>query len=285
MRSTTFFIVLFFQTFFILNAQVVKDNEIKDEAIDVKNDTTFDNLVWSDEFDSNRSVDSTKWFRQTKLILGNSWANNEEQHYTNRDINSYVDNGTLKIKAIKEDYTYQGHRKEYSSARLNSKFAFKYGKVVVRAKLPSANGTWPAIWLLGRNIKEIGGYWFNKGFGNTVWPLCGEIDIMEPNNVKTETLGTWHWYNGVEYQMNSKSVPLSSSDASQNFHDYILEWDSKSMRIYIDNILVNEMPTVNPYNQEFYILLNVAMGGNLASNIDSDFTNDVMEIDYVRVYQ
>ncbi|GAA4901013.1 hypothetical protein GCM10023311_28340 [Flaviramulus aquimarinus] len=281
MRGTAFLMVLFFQSFSILNAQVVESKALKDDNKVSK----FNNLVWFDEFDDAGVIDSTKWFHQTKLIFGNSWANNEEQHYTNRSINSFADHGTLKIKAIKEKHTDQGHEKAYTSARLNSKFAFKYGRVVVRAKLPSATGTWPAIWLLGKNIKELGGYWYNEGFGKTVWPLCGEIDIMEPNVPKTETLATWHWYDGVKYQMNSKSVPLSNLDASQNFHDYILEWDSTSMRIYLDNTLVNEMPTVKPYNQEFYILLNVAMGGNLAADIDSGFTNDTMEIDYVRVYQ
>ena len=279
MRFSTIIILFLFQYSTIFNAQTVEDGVINNV------DTKFNKLVWSDEFDVSGKVDKIKWHHQTKLLFGSSWANNEEQHYTNRVANSYVDDGTLKIKAIKERYKDQGHIKQYTSARLNSKFAFKYGKVVVRAKLPSIAGTWPAIWLLGKNISENGGYWYKKGFGNTIWPLCGEIDIMEPNKLKTETLATWHWHNGEKYQMNSSSVPLSNIDASQNFHDYILEWDSKSMRIYIDDILVNEMPTVNPYHEEFYILLNVAMGGNLAAEIDPEFTHDIMEIDYVRVYQ
>lgn len=285
MRFVTFLMVLLFQCSFILNAQTAKSNVKKDDTFKANHVSKFNNLVWSDEFNGSGIVDSTKWFHQTKLLFGNSWANNEEQHYTNRKVNSYVDNGTLKIKAIKEAFTDQDHEKQYTSARLNSKFAFKYGRVVVRAKLPSVAGTWPAIWLLGKNIKENGGYWYNKGFGNTVWPLCGEIDIMEPNKSKTKTLSTWHWHNGVKYQMNSNEVPLANLDASQNFHEYILEWDSKSMKIYLDNTLVNEMSTVNPYNQEFYVLLNVAMGGNLAADVDPNFTNDVMEIDYIRVYQ
>ena len=251
----------------------------------VSNNPVYDNLVWSDEFDGTGAVDGIKWFHQTQFIAGNSWANGEEQHYTNRQVNSFVDNGSLKIKAIKESYNDQGATKQYTSARLNSKFAFKYGRVVVRAKLPSVAGTWPAIWLLGKNINEDGAYWDNQGFGNTSWPLCGEIDIMEPNIAKTETLATWHWDNGAGYEYNSGSKPLANANASQNFHDYILIWSPDSMKIYLDNTLVNQMTTVNPFNQEFFILLNVAMGGSLGGTIDSGFTNDTMEIDYIRVYQ
>ena len=245
----------------------------------------FDNLVWSDEFDGAGEIDNSNWYHQTQLIAGDSWANGELQHYTNREVNSYVDNGTLKIKAIKETYTDQGHEKQYTSARLNSKFAFKYGRVEVRAKLPSVAGTWPAIWLLGKNINEDGTYWDNEGFGTASWPWCGEIDIMEPNIPKTEILGTWHWDNGNGYQINSQSTSTTNSDTSQNFHVYALEWRSETMKIYLDDILINEMPTVEPFNNDFFILLNVAMGGNLGGNIDQNFTNDIMEIDYVRVYQ
>ena len=261
------------------------DDFIYDGTINGSEEPVYDNLVWYDEFDGTGEIDGTKWFHQTKLIAGNSWANGEVQHYTNREANSYMDNGTLKIKAIKETYSDQGVSKSYTSARLNSKFSFKYGRVEVRAKLPSVAGTWPAIWLLGKNINEDGAYWDNEGFGTTSWPWCGEIDIMEPNVAKTEILGTWHWDNGGGYQFNSKSVVTNNTDTSQNFYNYILEWNPDSMKIYMNNILINEMPTVTPFDEEFFILLNVAMGGSLGGNIDNGFTNDIMEIDYVRIYQ
>lgn len=191
----------------------------------------------------------------------------------------------MKIVAKGESYTDQNVTKEYTSARLNSKFSFLYGRVEVRAKLPSIAGTWPAIWLLGKNINEDGGHWDNEGFGNTPWPSCGEIDIMEPNVAKTEILATWHWDNGSGYQINSNSVPSTNADTSQNWHIYTLEWSSENMKIYMDDVLVNQMDLVNPFNQEFYILLNVAMGGSLGGTIQSGFNQDAMEIDYVRVYQ
>ncbi|QOD61434.1 family 16 glycosylhydrolase [Polaribacter haliotis] len=247
--------------------------------------TTFNKLVWADEFDGNGEIDTNKWYQQTKLIAGNSWANNEQQHYTNRQKNAFVSNGTLKIKAFKEVYSDQGHQKQYTSARLNSKFSFKYGRVEVRAKLPSVAGTWPAIWLLGKNINEDGTYWDNEGFGTKRWPFCGEIDIMEPNVAKTEILGTWHWDNGQGYKISSKAVATSNADTSTNFHIYSLEWTETSMKIYLDNRLINELETINPFKEDFFILLNLAMGGSLGGNIASNFSEDTLEIDYVRVFQ
>ncbi|MFT7050539.1 MAG: beta-glucanase (GH16 family) [Psychroserpens sp.] len=251
----------------------------------VSNDPVYDNLVWSDEFDGTGAIDGSKWFQQTQLIAGDSWANGEQQHYTNRLDNSFVDNGSLKVLAKGEAFNDQGITKQYTSARLNSKFSFQYGRVEVRAKLPSIAGTWPAIWLLGKNINEDGGHWDNEGFGDTSWPSCGEIDIMEPNVPKTQILATWHWDNGNGYEYNSSSIASTNTDTSQNWHVYALEWNEDNMKIYMDDVLVNQMDSVNPFNQEFYILLNVAMGGSLGGDIQPGFNQDAMEIDYVRIYQ
>jgi len=251
----------------------------------LNNDPVYDHLVWSDEFDGSGAINSNNWFLQTQLIAGDSWANGEQQHYTNRVENSFRHNGSLKIVAKAELFTDQGVTKNYTSARLNSKFSFKYGRVEVRAKLPSIAGTWPAIWLLGKNINEDGAYWDNIGFGTTNWPACGEIDIMEPNIAKTEILGTWHWDNGSGYMSNSSSIATSNADTSQNFHIYELIWSPEKMEIFMDGILVNQLTSIDPFNQEFYIILNVAMGGNLGGTIASGFNQDEMEIDYVRVFQ
>ena len=133
------------------------------------------------------AIDTTKWFHQTRLPNGWGWFNNEQQHYTDRTENSYVSNGSLKIVAKRETFTDQGHTKQFTSARLNSKYAFRYGRVEVRAKMPTGVGTWPAIWTLGKNITENGGYWQTQGYGTTGWPDCGEIDIIE------------HWGNNQNY--------------------------------------------------------------------------------------
>ena len=137
--------------------------------------------MWNDEFDYTGAPNSSKWHHQTYPPGGSSWFNGEEQHYTARIENSYVSNGSLKIEAIKEPYRdpTSGSTKQYTAARLNSKYAFKYGRMEVKAKLPAAQGTWPAIWTLGKNISENGAYWQTQGYGDTAWPACGEIDIME----------------------------------------------------------------------------------------------------------
>ena len=140
-------------------------------------DVEYTNLVWEDEFDGN-SLDTNKWHHQTFGPNGGRWFNGELQHYTDSPTNSFVSNGNLNIVAKKETKTLNGVTLDYTSARLNSKYAFTYGRVDVKAKLPEGAGTWPAIWTLGKNISEPGAYWQTQGFGTTPWPACGEIDIM-----------------------------------------------------------------------------------------------------------
>lgn len=292
MRFPTFYlalilpILLSFQSKVKLDSAYNTQSNVPVECTQLKPKSNFNDLIWFDEFDGVGAIDVSKWHHQIHPIInGVDWANNEEQHYTASNGNSYLKDGSLIIEAKKEDHIFNGSKKSYTSARINSKFAFKYGRVEVRAKLPSVAGTWPAIWLLGKNINEDGAYWDNQGFGKMGWPSCGEIDIMEPNIDKTEILATWHWDDGSGYKFKSKSIPFSNADASQKFHDYVLEWDASTMRIYVDDVLVNQMDTVKPYNQEFYIIFNLAMGGNLGGPIDPNFTQDRLEIDYIRVYQ
>lgn len=247
--------------------------------------TTFSNLVWSDEFNGTGAISSTNWFQQTQLINGDSWHNGEVQHYTNRVGNANVSNGTLKIVAKKETFTDQGITKQYTSARLNSKFAFKYGKVEVRAKLPNGGGTWPAIWLLGKNIIETGGYWSSTN-GTAYWPACGEVDIME------------HWGNNQNYVQSAMHTPSSYggtvnlggrtiATVSSEFHIYSLEWSAQKMVFSVDGIVhytyepAVKNATTWPFDAPQYLLLNVAM----QPAIDSNFTQSTMEVDYVRVYQ
>jgi beta-glucanase (GH16 family) len=131
------------------------------------------------------------------LPLPDGWFNGEIQHYTDREENSYQENGRLHLVAQRERFTDQGVTKNFTSARLNSKFAFTYGRVDIRAKLPTGVGTWPALWMLGRNIDEDGAYWENQGFGTTPWPACGEIDIME------------HWGDNQNYVSSAMHTPSS----------------------------------------------------------------------------
>ena len=252
-------------------------------------DVVYTDLVWADEFDSDGAVDDTKWFHQTQLPAGGSWFNGEQQHYTNRIENSFVESGFLNIVAIKENFTDQGETKQYTSARLNSKFAFTYGRVDVRAKLPEGDGTWPAIWTLGKSINEAGAYWQTQGFGTTPWPDCGEIDIMEhglgPVNHVSSAIHTPSSFGAT---VNFQSYILN--DVANDFHVYSMNWSPNQITFLIDGVgFYTYNPAVKdastwPFDEDQYLLLNIAMGG-VAGSIDPSFTQSEMVIDYVRVYQ
>ena len=248
----------------------------------------FSNLVWSDEFDGNGPIDNSKWFHQTYIPNGWGWYNGELQHYTDREDNAFVQNGYLHIVAKDETYTdpVQGITKEYTSARLNSKFAFTYGRVEARAKLPEGVGTWPAIWMLGKNINETGAYWQTQGFGTTGWPECGEIDIME------------HWGSNQNYVQSALHTPssfgatvnhggLMANDVSNTFHVYAMEWTADEIIFSLDGVpYYTYSPSPQnmstwPYVADQYLLLNVA----IQNSIDPAFTDSEMVLDYIRVYQ
>lgn len=227
-------------------------------------------LVWSDEFDVPGTPDPSKW----GFDLGaGGWGNNEAQYYTNRLDNASISNGTLKITAKAESYS----GSSYTSARLLSKgkFSFKYGKIEFRAKLPAGGGTWPALWMLGDNLGSVG------------WPACGEIDVMEHlGNQLNKIYGTLH------YPGHSGSGGVGSnvmiSNATTEFHTYSLEWNAGEIKISVDGTpfftTTNNITTM-PFNQNFFVIMNVAMGGNFGGAIDPAFTSGTMEVDYVRVYQ
>lgn len=254
-------------------------------------DVIYNDLVWSDEFNIPGDVNSSNWHKQTQVIIpGVGWANNEEQHYTNRLDNSFVDNsGALNIVAKRETFNDQGITKNYTSARLNSDFAFTYGRVDVRAKLPAWDGTWPAIWTLGKNINENGGLWDNRGFGTTPWPTCGEIDIMEhglgPINHTSSALHT-NSSSGATINYRSQEI----SDVAANWHIYSVNWSPNQITFLVDGVgFYTYNPSVKnintwPFTEDQYILLNVAMGG-ISGAIDPNVSSGTMLLDYVRIYQ
>lgn len=248
--------------------------------------TTTYNLVWADEFDGYGAIDTNKWFHQTELPISGSWYNGEVQHYTNRAENSARINGVLNVIAKKENFSDQGFTKNYTSARLNSKYAFKYGKVEYRAKLPEGVGTWPAVWLLGKNIQENGAYWDNLGFGTLPWPACGEIDMLE------------HWGSNQNFVQSAIHTPSSYGNtvnkggrmlntASTAFHVYGMEWTDEKISFSVDStVFYTYNPAVKdantwPFDADQYFIINFAIQGNIASN----FTQDALEIDYIRVYK
>jgi beta-glucanase (GH16 family) len=226
-------------------------------------------LVWREEFNVDGSPDPSKWGYD---LGAGGWGNQELQYYTSRPENSIVQGGLLKIKLLKESY----NGSNYTSARLlsKSKFAFKYGKVEISAKMPAGAGTWPALWMLGSDISTAG------------WPACGEIDIMEhKGNELNKIYGTLH-YPG-RFGGNADGSTKTIANATTAFHKYSLDWSATAIKIYVDDILLHTVANSNaiPFNHDFFFILNVAMGGTFGGTVDPNFSGATMEVDYIRVYK
>ena len=255
-------------------------------------DVIYHDLVWSDEFSGTGAVNDSKWFHQTQLPTGTSWYNGELQHYTNLLENSNITDGILNIVAKKKSFTDQGITKNYTSARLNSKFPFTYGRVDIRAKVPVDKGTWPALWLLGKNVQEPGGF-YNQDFGTSAWPACGELDMMEygifggqPANYIQSTI---HTPSSSGNSVNHGST-IADSNIESNFHIYSMNWSPNQISFLLDGqVYYTYNPSVKnaqtwPFDKEQFLLMNIAMGG-VAGAINSNFSETTMQIDYVRIYQ
>ena len=228
----------------------------------------FTDLVWSDEFDYNGKLDSDKWVYEIR----NQWYNEELQATTDRLDNVIVENGVLKIIAKKENYG----GKQFTSGRVktNKKFDFTYGRVDIRAKLPGKKGTWPALWLLGSNYDEID------------WPKCGELDIMEhAGNRLNKIQATAHHLDN--YGNGDGGETTEYNNVSSEFHVYSIVWTEKGMTFLIDDkefhIVGNACSL--PFNWDFFVIINIAMGGTFGGSVPGDFSSDIMEVDYVKVYQ
>ena len=279
-------------------------------------------LVWSDEFDGN-SIDDDNWTHEVNCDGG---GNNESQCYTDSEDNSFVSDGSLKIVALPAE---EGAQKPYTSARLNTRYKadFKYGRIEMRAKLPSGQGSWPAFWMMSTD-EVYGG-----------WPRSGEIDIMEAVNLKaldadgnpeSHIHGTLHY--GQEWPNNDSSGKAYSlpdgANPADDFHTYAVEWQEGEIRWYMDDYLyatqrrsevrynangdatglshrgwyaeyfeqgTGELTTHwdnAPFDQEFYIILNFAVGGDWPANVNETGIDaeafaegQTYEVDYVRVYE
>ncbi len=250
--------------------------------------TTLDqyDLVWSDEFDG-PEIDDSKW----SYDLGDGcdisedlcgWGNNELEYYTDRPENAYIEDGNLVIEAIKEIPFYLGQH-QYTSARMvtKNKGDWKYGRIDVRAKMPIGQGLWPAIWMLPTD-NVYGG-----------WPKSGEIDIMEYLGHEPEKVfGTIH-YGHDFWRFNSQGLELEEGNFHEDFHLFTVYWTEDCIQFQMDGIDVGEantrsttLPTTFPFDQEFHMILNVAVGGNLPGNPDASTRfPQTMEVDFVRVYQ
>ena len=235
-------------------------------------------LVWSDEFNYIGLPDASKWSYD---IGGSGWGNEEAQYYTDsRLANAEVKGGQLFINAIKEDF----EGKKYTSARLvtRTKGDWLYGRIEVRAKLPDGVGMWPAIWMLPTD-------WAYGG-----WPDSGEIDIMENLGYIPYFISATVQTQSYNFRSNSQKQAITGvPDCYTQFHNYILEWESRELRIYVDSKLYQAFKNegtgyrVWPFDKQFHLILNVAVGGTFggAQGIDDSIFPRSMVIDYVRVYQ
>ena len=255
-------------------------------------------MVWSDEFDQDGPVSEDKWNVETIPPNNGSWWNGELQFYTDKEDNIRVEEGLLKITAKYESF----EGKNYTSARINTqdKFEFTYGRVEMRAKLPNWEGMWPAFWLLGANIDEIG------------WPNCGELDILEHGDyVKDSTsndpglISSAVHYGPQDYSRQTTNVPgkiffdtgqerfIRSEKIIEKpfeeYHTYSMQWAPDKIQFFIDDEMHLEFPMQSqhsPFDKPFFLLLNLAVGGHWTDGyVASGFTEATYEIDYVRVYQ
>jgi beta-glucanase (GH16 family) len=238
-------------------------------------------LVWSDEFNTDGKP-ASHWTFENGYV-----RNNEAQYYTNSTDNAYVKNGSLYIVGRRNHLDH-----DYTAASLNTKnsFTFTYGRIEVKAKIPTAGGAWPAIWTLGNKWD---------------WPSCGEVDIME--YYTGGVLANAAWATSTAWQAHWDSVKISLSHWTDkdknffnNFHVWREDWDSNYIRLYLDDELLNEIELSKTFNEMsgnkenpfrahdgfgHYILINLALGGNNGGTIDDNAFPMEYVIDYVRIYQ
>ena len=237
----------------------------------------FTELVMSDEFDTDGVIDNSIW--SYDIGTGeNGCGNNELQYYTDRPENISVQNGILIIKAEKESF----EGSSYTSAKIitKAKFEQKYGRFEARIRLPYGQGLWPAFWLLGNNIDEVG------------WPNCGEIDIMEYRGQNPSiVLGTLHGPGYSGGNSITKSYDLVNDRFDTGFHVFGIEWGPEYINFYVDDVLYNQLTPSDVtgdwvYDHPFYILINLAVGGGFVGSPNSETVfPQTMLVDYVRVYK
>ena len=237
--------------------------------------------TWCEEFDYTGGVDPTKWRHQTG---GGGFGNEELQYYTNRAENAYVDGEKLIITAKKEAYGGEA----YTSSKIWTQNLknWKYGKFEIRAKVPAGIGTWPAFWMMPKS-SVYGG-----------WPKSGEIDILEHSALNlNRVFGSIHTEKYNHKLGTQISFTKFNSTLVSEFHTYSVVWNEYTFTWYLDGVQYGKT-TFNanantdvetyaawPFDQEFYLIINLAMGGSMGGPVDSNFVSDTFEVDYVRVYK
>jgi len=234
------------------------------------------NIIWSDEFNGT-SINPNTWTFETGN--NNGWGNNELEYYTSSAQNAYVSNGFLHIVALQQST----NGCQYTSARMKTEglYSAEYGRFEWRASLPAGVGFWPALWMLGANYNSLG------------WPQCGEIDVMENKGSNpTQVQGSLH--SGSD----ETQIYTLPGGSVTNFHTYLLEWGSNAISWYVDGLRYETQTNWSdssgaypfPFNQPFFIIMNIAVGGNYLGNPSTSAINagstfpGQMLVDYVRRY-
>lgn len=239
-------------------------------------DPTRWKLVWSEEFDKAGQPDPTVWSREEGYL-----RNKEAQYYTaDRPENARVENGKLVIEARSDNW--EGKPITSASVLTRGKKTFLYGRIEVRAKIPTGRGTWPAIWLLGEDVKKVG------------WPACGEIDIMENVGFDPAKIhGNVHCAAYNHMKKNNKGNTLPADAPWEGFHTYAIEWYQDRIEFFYDDTRYfvykkeSDDPAAWPFAKPEYLILNFAVGGAWGGSkgIDEKLLPQRFEIDYVRYYQ
>jgi beta-glucanase (GH16 family) len=236
-------------------------------------------LQWNDEFNTGDVPSPDKWGYE---VGGGGWGNNELEYYTQyRKENARVENGSLIIEARKEEY----EGRHYTSARMvtTGKGDWLYGRIEVRAKLPSGYGTWPAIWMLPTD-------WV---YGNHGWPDCGEIDIMEHVGYDQDVIhGTTHCQKYYFKNNTQRTATVRIPDVSTTFYTYAIEWYPDRIDFFVND--TKYFSSTNdgtgweawPFDKPFHLILNLAIGGDWGGvkGVDDSIFPQRMEVDYVRIY-
>ena len=250
----------------VLPAPVFVTNE------DARETNQYTELKWSDEFNDG-GLDQTKWVYEQGA---SGWGNNELQNYTNSTENVFTEGGNLVIRAKKE-----AGANAYTSGRIitKGKQNFQFGRLDVRAKVPKGKGVWPAIWMLGSDIDQNN------------WPMCGEIDIMELRGSKPrELLSTMHFGTSSATHIYKGTTEPLSYDLSDDFHIFSVVRSKDLIRFYLDGReyyrFTSSDASPYPFNNPFFVILNVAVGGNFDGNPDGTASfPQQMQVDYVRFFQ
>jgi beta-glucanase (GH16 family) len=235
----------------------------------------FSRLVWSDEF-TGSTINSANWSFETG---GGGWGNNELENYTNRSVNARIENGNLVIEARRESLGGSA----YTSARMKTQGKQSFGIntwVEARINAPEGQGIWPAFWMLGNSISTVG------------WPSCGEIDIMEIQGQNpAKNFGTIHWADQNGNHASFGGIFNSSSSLTAGFHTYAISRTGSSIKWYVDRVQYAEanisggINSTSEFQGPFFILLNVAVGGNFVGSPDgSTVFPQQMQVDWVRVW-